>query len=216
MFTGLIEEIGTIRHISRTARAVKLTIACNIVRQDLKIGDSVAVNGACLTVVEVTPDGFAADVMPETVKRTALWHMQSGEAVNLERALRLGDRVGGHLVAGHIDGLGRIRRREQDDNALRLLISLDPTLLRYVVEKGSIAVDGISLTVTEVGPDYFGVSLIPHTAAVTTLEHKRVGDAVNIETDIIGKYVARLLGVADVVTENKPLDMELLRRYGYA
>lgn len=210
-----MEELGIVRQIVRGVHSVRLTVGCHMVRQDLKIGDSVAVNGACLTVVQVGENEFTADIMPETVDRTALIRLRLGEKVNLERAVRLGDRLGGHLVTGHIDGIGYIRRKVRDDNAVRLAIEASQDVLRLVVLKGSIAVDGISLTVAELGSDYFGVSLIPHTAAVTTLGYKQVGDQVNLETDIVGKYVARLLEVAGAVKGEHRLDKEFLHRYGF-
>ena len=193
MFTGMVEELGSLQSISKGAHSARLKIAAGQVLEGLKIGDSIAVNGVCLTVVAFDRTGFAADVMAETLLKSGLGSLRPGEKVNLERALRLGDRLGGHLVSGHIDGMGLIRRQSTVDIAMITEISADDQLLRFILDKGSIAVDGISLTVVEVLPDSFTVSLIPHTAAQTTLGIKRVGDRVNLETDLIGKYIARLM-----------------------
>lgn len=162
---------------------------------DTKIGDSIATNGVCLTVTTLTGNGFTADVMPETVNRTALSQLRAGSEVNLERALTLSSRLGGHIVSGHIDGTGRIRDIRQDDNAIWLTVECDSNLLRYIIEKGSIAIQGISLTVGRVDSGSFAVSLIPHTQQVTTLHAARIGDMVNLETDVIAKYVERLTGI---------------------
>lgn len=193
MFTGLVEEVGVVRGISRGRDSARLVVEAPGVAAELKVGDSVAVNGACLTVVEHTPRSFTADVMAETLARTNLGLLEPGDRVNLERALRLGDRLGGHLVTGHIDGVGRIKRRREEDIAVLLEIEAPPEVMRYMVKKGSVAVDGVSLTVADVGRQSFLVSLIPHTAGRTTLGAKKPGEAVNLEADIIGKYVERLL-----------------------
>lgn len=161
-----------------------------------QVGDSIATNGVCLTVTRLTDHGFTADVMPETVNRTALGALKPGSPVNLERALSLQTRLGGHIVSGHIDGTGRITDRRQDDTALWLTVECDARLLRYVIEKGSITIQGVSLTVARVDERSFAVSLIPHTQAATTLHEARVGDWVNLENDIIAKYVEKLLGAA--------------------
>lgn len=193
MFTGLVEEVGVVRGISRGRDSARLVVEAPGVTAEMKVGDSVAVNGACLTVVECAPRSFAADVMAETLAKTNLGLLKPGDLVNLERALRLGDRLGGHLVTGHIDGVGRIKRRREQDIAVLLEIEAPPEVMRYVVKKGSVAVDGVSLTVADVGRQGFLVSLIPHTAGQTTLGAKRPGETVNLEADIIGKYVERLL-----------------------
>jgi riboflavin synthase len=193
MFTGLVEELGKVRAISRGARSVRLTVAAAKVLDGVRQGDSIAVNGTCLTVVDFGDTWFAADVMPETVDRTALAGLRSGDSVNLERALRVGDRLGGHIVSGHIDGVGVIRDKEKNDIAVVVRIEAPPAVMRYVIHKGSIAVDGISLTVVATGPDWFTVSLIPHTAAMTTLGFKGTGAPVNLEADVVGKYVEKLM-----------------------
>lgn len=192
MFTGIIEEVGCIRSMTRGARSIAIEIDAHIVTQGTRVGDSIATNGVCLTVTSITPNGFTADVMPETMRRTSFDALQPGSKVNLERALALGDRLGGHLVSGHIDGTGRVQSRRLDDNALWLTIRCDYQLLRYVVMKGSIAIQGVSLTVAAVDAQSFSVSLIPHTQGVTTLHDLRIGDIVNLETDIIAKYVEKM------------------------
>lgn len=165
--------------------------------EGVKLGDSIAVNGTCLTVVEFGDNWFAADVMPETVDRTALAGLKSGDGVNLERALRVGDRLGGHIISGHIDGVGVIRAKEKNDIAVVVRIEAPPAVMRYIIHKGSVAVDGISLTVVDTGPDWFTVSLIPHTAAMTTLGFKGTGAPVNLEADVIGKYVEKMMKPAE-------------------
>lgn len=197
MFTGIVEELGTVRSIQRGAKSIRLTVAAQVVTADVKLGDSIAVNGVCLTVVQYARHWFTADVMPETMDKTVVSGLKSGDTVNLERALRVGDRLGGHIVSGHVDGVGMIKTQTADDNAVIVKISAAPGVMRYVTNKGSIAVDGISLTVVDTGIDWFTVSLIPQTAAVTTLGLKQVNDPVNLEVDVIGKYVEKMLGVVE-------------------
>ena len=196
MFTGIIEEIGHVKSLHRGAKSFTLEVEADVVMQGTQVGDSIATNGVCLTVTSLTGHGFTADVMPETVQRTALGELKAGSPVNLERALSLQTRLGGHIVSGHIDGTGRIADRRQDDNALWLTVECDSRLLRYIIEKGSITIQGVSLTVARVDERSFAVSLIPHTQAATTLHAARVGDLVNLENDIIAKYVEKLLGKA--------------------
>ena len=193
MFTGIIEEIGTVRRLENTPAACRLHIAAETVLQGTRIGDSIAVNGVCLTVTHMSADSFAADVMPETLRRSSLGSLRSGSHVNLERAMAADGRFGGHIVAGHIDGTGKIASRKPEGNAVIVTISAAPEILRYIVEKGSIAIDGISLTVTKVTETDFSVSLIPHTAKETTLLSKRAGEIVNLENDLVGKYVEKLM-----------------------
>jgi riboflavin synthase len=195
MFTGIVEELGTVRHLALHASGARLEIEATTVLEDVSIGESIAVNGCCLTVVGHGTSWWAADAVVETLRRTCLGELRTGDRVNLERPVRLADRLGGHLVQGHIDGTGRIAERlPGPDGSAQVQIEL-PTadLLRYVVEKGSIAVDGVSLTVVGVERDRFSVALIPHTLAATTLGVKHVGAAVNLEVDLIAKYVERLL-----------------------
>lgn len=194
MFTGIIEEVGRVRSLRRGAKSFTLEVEATKVMEDTQIGDSIATNGVCLTVTSLTGRGFTADVMPETVSRTALGELVAGSPVNLERALQLQTRLGRHIVSGHIDGTGRIANRRQDDTALWLTVECDSKMLRYVIEKGSVTLQGVSLTVARVDERSFAVSLIPHTQAATTLHEAKVGDLVNIENDIIAKYVEKLLG----------------------
>lgn len=193
MFTGIIEEIGHIKAMHRGAKSITLDIAASKVMEGTAVGDSISTNGVCLTVTSLTPAGFTADVMPETVRRTALSALKAGSEVNLERALTLQTRLGGHIVQGHVDGIGTVIDRQADDNALWLTIECGADLMRYIISKGSITIQGVSLTVAKVTPSTFSVSLIPHTQGVTTLHSARVGDKVNLETDIIAKYVEKML-----------------------
>ena len=220
MFTGLVEELGKVKAISRTAKSVRLTVNAAKVLADVKLGDSIAVNGACLTVVEYDAHSFTADVMPETVDKTALAVLRPGQQVNLERTLRVGDRLGGHIVSGHVDGVGVIRSKETNDIAVVITITASANILRYIIKKGSVAIDGISLTVVDIGADWFAVSLIPHTAAMTTLGIKRAGETVNLENDLIGKYVEKLLGLNTAVPESggstAGLSLEKLQEFGFS
>src|SRR3989475_4507360 len=192
MFTGIIEEMGVVKEVSKTRQGSGVSILARTVLEGLKAGDSLTVNGVCLTVVAFDRTEMKADVSPETAKVTTLGSLKTGDPVNLERAMRLGDRLGGHLVAGHGDGIGTIRARAQEADALQLTIEAPREVLRYCVPKRSITVDGISLTLNEVTDRGFRVTIIMHTAKVTTLGIKQVGDAVNLEADLIGKFVERL------------------------
>lgn len=194
MFTGIVEEIGTVQSLRRGAQSALLRIGANQVLEDVHLGDSIAVCGVCLTVTSFDANSFCADVMHETLQRSALGLLHSGSRVNLERALLANGRFGGHIVSGHIDGTGVIADIHRDDNAVWYRIRTEARILRYLVEKGSIAIDGISLTVAKRGETDFSVSVIPHTAAQTTLSQRHVGDTVNLENDCIGKYVETLLG----------------------
>lgn len=193
IFTGIIEELGTINRIERGSNSSRINVRAGKVLEDVRIGDSIAINGVCLTVTEFDSEYFVADVMAETLEKTNLRELTSGQRVNLERAVRLGDRMGGHLVQGHVDGVGTIVEQQKLDIATIIRIKTTAEVLAYVVKKGSVAIDGISLTVIETGADSFAVSLIPHTAAMTTLGFKKPGDTVNLESDIIGRYVEKLL-----------------------
>ena len=217
MFTGLVEELGKVKAISRGVKSVRLTVEASKVLEDVKIGDSIAVNGTCLTVVEYNENCFTADVMPETVDSTALAKLKIGAKVNLERTLGIGDRFGGHIVSGHIDGIGTICAKDNNDNAVVVKIEASPEVMRYIVKKGSIAIDGISLTIVNYGQDWFTVSLIPHSAAMTTLGFKKTGDVVNLETDIIGKYVDKLLSLSSTQQQSKTsaIDMNFLHKNGF-
>lgn len=194
MFTGIVEEVGRIERMERQGTAMVLEIACSRVLEDVRIGDSIAVNGVCLTVVRFSDKTFSADVMPETMQRTNLGDLRIGSLVNLERAVAAGDRFGGHFVQGHVDGTGIIESRIPNENAVLFRIGVPQRLTKWMVEKGSVALNGISLTLVEVGDRHLTVSVIPHTLEVTQLKEARVGDRVNIECDMIAKYTAKLLG----------------------
>ena len=214
MFTGIIEEVGTIQRIERGARSSRLTISGDVIFSDLKLGDSVAVDGICLTASAIDRKAFSADVMPETLSRTALGTLRPGSFVNLERAMAVNGRFGGHMVSGHIDGTGKIAQRQIDDNAVLVRIEADPSILRYVIAKGSIAIDGISLTIAAVDELGLSVSIIPHTGSETTLLSKRTGDLVNLENDLIGKYVERLL-LPRGETSKPSITYEFLVEHGF-
>ena len=194
MFTGIVEELGRVQAVAHADRGARLEIACTDVLDDAGIGDSIAVNGCCLTVVELGDGWWAADAQVETLDRTTLGALAAGDPVNLERPLRVGDRLGGHLVLGHVDGVGEVVKIEpQPDGSSRVTVRAPSELARYLVEKGSVTVDGVSLTITTVDDAEFGVALIPHTLAVTTLGVRNAGDRVNLEADMIAKHVAKLL-----------------------
>ncbi|MBR1885868.1 MAG: riboflavin synthase [Schwartzia sp.] len=214
MFTGIVEEVGRVRAVGNG----QVEIAAAKVTEGTAIGDSIAVNGVCLTVTTFTRGGFTADVMPVTLARTALGSLRTGDGVNLERALTLSARLGGHIVSGHIDGVGSVQRVEAKESARIVRITAVPKILRYVVPRGSVALDGVSLTVAEVDDTGFIVSLIPHTRQATTLDEKKAGAPVNIENDIVGKYVDKLLRVP-APTEETPsagLTAELLQKCGFS
>ena len=215
MFTGIVEEMGTIRSIRRGAHSAVLSIGAALVLSDLKIGDSVAVNGVCLTATGKDSGGFTADVMHETLNRSSLGALVPGSRVNLERAMAADGRFGGHIVSGHIDGTGTISAIRRDDNAIWYTVEAAPSLLRYIVEKGSITIDGVSLTVAAVGETWFSISAIPHTVAVTILGEKRTGDTVNLETDIIGKYVEKLLRPQPETRQQSKITLEFLAENGF-
>lgn len=202
MFTGIVEELGCVRRVLPGARAGKIVIGAHKVLEDVHIGDSIAVNGVCLTVVAASADEFTADVMPETLRKSSLSVLKAGDPVDLERAMAANGRFGGHIVSGHIDGTGRIAEKHTEENAVIVTIEASADILALIVEKGSIAIDGISLTVTQVTRTSFSVSLIPHTGEATVLLKKRVGDIVNLENDIIGKYVQRLLGISQDASQD--------------
>ena len=193
MFTGLIEDIGTILKLERKGEGALVVVSYTAVLDDLKLGDSVAVDGVCLTITALGSQSFSAEASAETIRRTNLDAKKLHEQVNLERALRISDRLGGHLVTGHVDEVGTIVSAVPEGSSHKITITVSSKTTRYIVEKGSVTVDGISLTVNEVGDDRFSVNIIPHTAAQTTLITKRTGNKVNIETDIIGKYLERLV-----------------------
>ena len=201
MFTGIVEELGSVKALRREGGAARLTIAASTVLEGTVVGESICVNGVCLTVVHMTPHEFSADVAVETLNVTSL-----------ERALQFSARIGGHLVSGHVDAVGRIREKREEGNGWRVFFDAPESVLRYVIKKGSVAIDGISLTVADVDQSGFSIAMIPHTAKLTTLGFKSAGDRVNLETDIIGKYVERLLSGR----VGGGVDLELLRKTGFA
>lgn len=218
MFTGIVEEVGRIITADRKGNSARLKIEAEKVLEDIKIGDSIAVNGICLTVTSFGKNYFTADVMHETLRRSSIGEAAAGSPVNLERAMAANGRFGGHIVSGHIDGTGTVQSIEPDDNAIWYTIAAKPNLLRYIVEKGSITIDGISLTVAYVDEHCFKVSIIPHTQQVTALHDRGVGDIVNLECDIIGKYVEKLLQPAAGEEETKKeigITEDFLKKYGF-
>lgn len=217
MFTGIIEEVGVIRSIRKGAKSAVITIQADKIMEDIHLGDSIAMNGVCLTVTSFDDHSYSVDIMHESLKRTNLADMKAGSRVNLERAMPANGRFGGHIVAGHVDGTGVITSMERDDNAVWIHVDTEPAVLKYIVEKGSITIDGISLTVAKVDSKSFAVSVIPHTGTHTTLLEKKAGDTVNLETDIIGKYVEKLLGYKAEEEKNASsnITMEFLARHGF-
>ena len=220
MFTGIIEGFGTVSGIRPSGLSKQITIDADFTLDGTKPGDSIAVSGACLTAIMVSGRRFKADLSPETLTKTTLGLARIGGRVNLERALRFSDRLGGHLVSGHTDGIGHISQRQTLDNTLVITIAVPSSLGRYFIEKGSVAVDGISLTVNECMQDHFSVSIIPHTAKLTTLSTKKEGDAVNIEADMIGKYVERFIRQQpshgqDHGSQRPSIDLQFLEKTGF-
>ncbi len=214
MFTGIIEDLGSIKSIRKGAKDFIIEVETPKLAPELAVGDSVSVNGICLTVTTKSGTGFTVDVMPETITKTALNDLKKGDKVNLERAMALSSRLGGHMVAGHVDGVGVIKSKKEDSNALLIKISAPNSITRYLIDRGSIAIDGISLTVMGYGDDFVAVSIIPHTAKVTTLGFKRPGDKVNLEADLIGKYVEKFVGKEK--GKDSGLTMDKLREHGFA
>ena len=216
MFTGIIEEVGVVKNVKMGAKSAIITIQAGKVMEDIHLGDSIAMNGVCLTVTSFDKNSYSVDVMHETLRRTNLGTLKSGSRVNLERAMAADGRFGGHIVAGHVDDPGTILSMEKDDNAIWITVGTKPSVLRYIVEKGSITIDGISLTVARVDDKSFAVSVIPHTGANTTLLEKKPGDTVNLETDMIGKYVEKLLRCEPEEEKEKSagITMDFLRSHG--
>ncbi len=215
MFTGIVEEIGTIRQIRRGEHSAVLDIMAKHVLENTNIGDSIAVNGICLTVTSRKEDSFTADVMHETLNRSSLAWLVRGSHVNLERAMAADGRFGGHIVSGHVDGVGTICGIKKDENAIWFTIKTDITIMRYIVEKGSITVDGISLTVAKLQEDRFEVSTIPHTVQETILSERKTGDLVNLETDIVGKYVEKFVVASAKQPQHTNITKAFLEKYGY-
>jgi len=215
MFTGIIEEIGKIQGIIRSTKSAKIIINASKVLEDINLGDSISTNGVCLTVTEFSANRFTVDVMAETMRKSNLDKLTIGEEVNLERALRVGDRLGGHIVSGHIDGTGIITNYEKEDNAIWVTIKAEPEILKYIIQKGSITIDGISLTVAYIDDKVFKVSIIPHTKEVTTLLKKKVGDIVNLECDMVGKYIEKLIMTKEDTKDKQKIDLDFLRINGF-
>ena len=218
MFTGLVEGTGTLKRTERHGLDGRMVIRPDFLLENLVLGESIAVDGACLTVIDFRRDEFTADVSTETLNRTTLGRKPSGSILNLERALRLGDRLGGHLVTGHIDGIALLKEKKPEGRSLRLSFEASGEITRYVIEKGSIAINGISLTVNGVSGSGFDVNIVPHTAVVTTISSLQIGVEVNIETDMIGKYVEKLLGGRGLSTGKESagnIDFDFLREHGF-
>ncbi len=212
MFTGIIEELGTVKAVNKGRESAALEIGAEKVVEGLNLGDSVAVNGVCLTVIDFGRSGFSAEVMAETLRKSNLGKLKSGDRVNLERAMRLGDRLGGHLVAGHVDATGTIKSTVREDIATVFTVEAPDEILRYVIDKGSVAIDGISLTIVDYDKKSFRVSIIPHTASQTTLGFKKSGDTVNLEADMLAKFVERLLAGR---AGKEGIDKDFLGRHGF-
>ena len=215
MFTGLIEEIGEIKSIAKGAKSARITVKAEKVMCGLELGDSISTNGVCLTVTEFNKNSFSVDVMAETMRCSNLGNLKTGSQINLERALRACDRLGGHIMSGHIDGIGTISYLSTEDNATWVSVETSKDILKYIVHKGSIAIDGISLTVAYVNEDIFKVSIIPHTKGETTLVTKKIGDKVNLETDMMAKYVEKLLIYGNAPTEKKSISKSFLEENGF-
>lgn len=221
MFTGIIEGLGTIDRITPSGGGARLSILADFNLEGARIGDSIAVNGACLTAVTLAGRAFTVDVSPESLSRTVLGRIRRGARVNLERAVRLSDRLDGHLVSGHVDGIGVIAERRTEGNAVNVTVTVPAALTRYMIPKGSVAVDGISLTINRLEAAAFTVSVIPHTARVTTIGLKSIGEKVNIETDLIGKYIERFVSrPADAALPPEPpsgagVDLAFLKKTGF-
>ncbi len=215
MFTGIVEEIGRVRSVSLNGNSAVLEIYASKVLEGTIEGDSIATSGVCLTVTSVSNDHFTADVMPETYRRTTLGRLSRGASVNLERAMKAGGRMGGHIVTGHVDACGRVISAVREGNAVLLSVSVPQDMLRYIAEKGSVTVDGVSLTVVEAGKDSFTVSMIPHTGSVTTLGLVSPGTFVNIEVDVVARYIERLLSFTPPVRHESSLTMEFLKENGF-
>ena len=215
MFTGLIQSVGKVHSFKRQGNAAQLQITSSLVDADLQLGESIAVNGACLTLTALDGNSFSVDVSPETMNCTTLGTLRPTQLVNLERALTLSDRLGGHLVSGHIDCIATVRRRYQDQNSIRFEFGVPREVMRYLMEKGSVAIDGISLTVNRVESDMFSVAVIPHSLEMTTLKSCREGAQVNIETDLLGRYVERLLQGGKNTQNGQKVDFDFLAKNGF-
>ncbi len=215
MFTGIIEEIGTIESAKPGKQSAEIRINAHKVTGDLKVGDSINTNGVCLTVIAFDKNSFTVEAVAETMKKTNLSELNAGDKVNLERAVKLNDRLGGHLVSGHVDGTGTILDKKQEGNAFNISIKAERSSLKYIIPKGSVAVDGISLTVVDVNNEFFTISVIPHTSVQTTLVSKNSGNTVNIECDLIGKYIEKFLLSNQDIKQTGNISEEFLAKHGY-
>lgn len=216
MFTGLIEEIGIVKKVVTGSKSAQIEIQGKKILEDVKVGDSIATNGVCLTVISFTGTTFTVDVMPETIRRSNLKNLKNGSKVNLERALRLSDRLGGHIVSGHIDDTGIITEFTEEENATWVTIKVNKSIIKYIINKGSVAIDGTSLTVASVDEETFKVSIIPLTKDKTILLSKRVGDDVNIECDVVGKYIEKLIKNEEKEeNQSSNITMDFLRKHGF-
>lgn len=215
MFTGIVEEIGIVKSINKGQHSVEITIEAKRVLEETKIGDSIAINGICLTVTHLTPTSFSAHIVHETLNRSSLAKLSKGTPVNLERAMAANGRFGGHIVAGHVDGTGEIISIKKDDTSIWYTMAADENILRYIVEKGSITIDGISLTVATIDKNSFSISAIPHTVSQTVLIYRKVGDTVNLETDIIGKYVEKLMNTQPTQQKESTITKDFLVANGF-
>ena len=215
MFTGLIEEIGEVDKIAKSAKSAQITIKSKKVLEDIKLGDSISTNGVCLTVVKFDKNSFVVDVMPETMRRSNLKNIKSGSRVNLERAMQLGDRLGGHIVSGHVDGIGIIKSIDKEDNATWVSIETSLDIMKYMINKGSVTVDGISLTIAKVEDEVFKVSIIPTTKGETTLLDKHIGDELNVECDVVGKYIERFMIFNQEEASKSSIDINFLKENGF-
>jgi len=218
MFTGIIEGIGKVKQISLSGGDMRLSVVSPFDMSDSKVGDSISVNGVCLTITDIRDQTIHADISGETLASSTLGRLKPGDEVNLERALRLMDRLGGHIVTGHVDGVGKILKKEQAQRSWRIRIGISKDLATYIIEKGSIAVDGISLTINHCQNTIFEVNVIPETGRKTTLLRKKEGDPVNIETDFLGKYIEKLIKkerISEKDSASPVIDREMLRRYGF-
>ncbi len=216
MFTGLVEEVGVVKSIIKHTKSARITLGAHKVLEGVKLGDSISTNGVCLTVTDFAFGSFSVDVMAETMRKSNLRYLEAGDKVNLERALRVGDRLGGHFVSGHIDGVGIIKSYDREENATWIAIETDAEITKYIIPKGSIAIDGVSLTVVSTDEKGFRISVIPHTKEVTILLQKKIGDAVNLECDMIGKYIGKLLNLEQQLPAKREIDLEFLSRNGFA
>lgn len=213
MFTGIIEEVGTVLNIKKGSVSSKITFSGKKIFEDIHLGDSIAINGVCLTADTLTDNSFTADIMAETLRRSSLGDLKIGSKVNMERAMLCNGRFGGHIVSGHVDATGKIINFKREENAVWITISAESKTLKYIVEKGSVALDGISLTVASVSDTSFKVSIIPHTASETTLLTKSIGDRINIECDIVGKYIERFLNFKE--DKSSTVDLNFLAQHGF-